>query len=53
MAVPPGEVTVIFPVEPLPTTTVIRVEELTVKLETAVPPMVTALTPLKLAQLPQ
>ena len=48
VAVPPGVVTEILPVEPLPTIAVIRVAEFTVKLAAAVPPMLTAVAPLRL-----
>ena len=48
VAVPPGVVTEILPVEPLPTIAVIRVLEFTVKLEAAVPPILTAVAPLRL-----
>ena len=49
VAVPPGVVTAIVPVAPLPTVAVIEVELLTVKATAAVPPKVTAVAPVKLA----
>ena len=49
VAVPPGVVTEILPVEPLPTIAVILVIEFTVKLAAAVPPILTAVAPLRLA----
>jgi hypothetical protein len=45
MAVPPGVVTEISPLEPPSTTAVILVVVLTVKLVTAVPPILTPVTP--------
>ena len=46
-AVPPRVVTVIWPVEPVPTMAVIRVTESTVKLRAFVPPNMTAVAPAK------
>ena len=48
VAVPPGVVTVMAPVAPLPTVAVIWVSQLTVKEAAAVPPKVTAVAPVKL-----
>ena len=48
VAVPPGEVTVMAPVAPLPTVAVIEVALTTVKEAAAVPPKATAVAPVKL-----
>jgi hypothetical protein len=48
LAEPPGEITPTEPVEPLPTIAVIVVDETTVNEETAVPPKVTLVAPVKL-----
>ena len=48
VAVPPGVVTVIVPVVPLPTVAVIEVALVTVKEVAAVPPKATAVAPVKL-----
>jgi hypothetical protein len=47
-AVPPGVVTLICPVAPLPTIAVILVFELTLKDDAGTPPKFTAVTPIKL-----
>ena len=48
VAVPPGVVTLIVPVAPVPTVAVSEVELVTVKEDVAVPPTVTAVAPVKL-----
>jgi hypothetical protein len=48
VAVPPGVVTVIVPLEPLPVTAVIWVAKSTRKLVASVPPNLTAVAPVKL-----
>ena len=47
VAVPPGVVTLMVPVVPLPTVAVSEVELATVKEAAAVPPMATAVAPVK------